>query len=114
MAALLFALSAVIFGCGGKEERKAAHMEKGKAYYAQANYDKARIELKNVLQIDPKSADAYYVLGLIDEEEQNWQGAFNDYLKAVELNPESVPAKVKLGRVYVFSGAVKEAEDIAN
>ena len=32
------------------------HMDKGKAYYEQANYDKARIEVRNVLQIDPKSA----------------------------------------------------------
>src|SRR5437867_8536964 len=100
--------------CGGKEERKAMHMEKGKAYYEQANYDKARVELRNVLQIDPKSAEAYYMIGLIDDEQQNWPSAFNSYLKAVELNPNQMQAKAKLGRLYVFSGAVNEAENIAN
>src|SRR5207253_673940 len=114
MTAILFALSAVIFGCGGKEERKAMHMEKANAYYEQANYDKAKVELKNVLQIDPKSAQGYYMLGLVEEEQQDWQSAFNNYLKAVELNPSHMEAKAKLGRLYVFSGAVNEAENIAN
>src|SRR5437867_3825181 len=98
--------------CGGKEERKAMHMEKGKAYYAQANYDKAKVELKNVLQIDPKSPDAYYMIGLIEEEQQNWQRAFGSYRKTVELNPDHIEAKVKLGRLYLLSGALREAEDI--
>jgi tetratricopeptide (TPR) repeat protein len=114
MAALLLTLLPLMFGCGGKEERMAAHMEKGKAYYEQANYDKAKVELKNVLQIDPKSADAYYLLGLIEEEQQNWQSAFADYSKAVELNPDQTQAKAKLGRLYIFSGAVDEADNIAN
>ncbi|HHJ14072.1 MAG TPA: tetratricopeptide repeat protein, partial [Gammaproteobacteria bacterium] len=43
-------------GCGGKEERKAAYLERGKAYLAEKNFDKAKIEFKNVLQIDPKDA----------------------------------------------------------
>ena len=82
----MLALAAVMIGCGGKEERKAMHMEKGRAYYAQGNYDKARIELKNVLQIDPRSHDAYFMLGRIEEEQQIWQSAFNSYRRTVELN----------------------------
>ena len=111
MAALLLALAAVMIGCGGKEERMAVHMEKGKAYYAQRNYDKARVELKR-LQIDPKNPDAYYLIGLIDEEQQNWQNAFSAYRKTVELNPDHIEAKVKLGRLYLLSGRLPEAEDI--
>ena len=88
------------------------HLEKGQAYYAQGNYDKARVELRNVLQIDPKTPDAYYVIGLIEEEQQNWQGAFASFRKAVELKPDYIEAKVKLGRLYVLSGSLPEAEDI--
>ena len=114
LAALLVAFSVALVACGGKEERKAMHMEKGKAYYEQANYDKARVEVRNVLQIDPKNAEAYYLLGLIEEEQQNWQNAFNSYAKTVELNPDQIDAKVRLGRLYVFSGALDETEKIAN
>ena len=42
-------------------------MEKAKSLYAQANYDKAKVEFKNVLQIDPKSAEANYFVGRIEE-----------------------------------------------
>src|SRR5437667_7597582 len=54
------------------------------------------------------------MLRLVEEEQQDWQSAFNNYLKAVELNPSHMEAKAKLGRLYVFSGAVNEAENIAN
>jgi tetratricopeptide (TPR) repeat protein len=112
LAALPFAVAVVLASCGGKEERKAMHMEKGMAYYAQGNYDKARVELKNVLQIDPKTPEAYYMIGLIEEKQQKWQGAFSSYLKAVELNPDHIQAKVKLGRLYLLSGGLREAEEI--
>ena len=54
-------------GCGGAQTRKAAHMEKGRAYLAAQNYPKARIEFQNALQIDPKDAKARYEVGFIDE-----------------------------------------------
>jgi len=90
------------------------HMEKGQAYYAQGNYDKAKVELRNVLQIDPKSPEAYYMVGLIDEEQQDWRGAFSSYVKTVELKPDHIEAKVKLGRLYLLSGKLPEAEEIMN
>ncbi len=51
--------------CGGAEERKAVYMEKAKSSIEAGDLDKARIELKNVLQIDPKDSEAYYQLGKV-------------------------------------------------
>jgi len=113
-AVSVIALSLAMAACGGKEERKAMHMEKGRSYYAQANFDKARIEFKNVLQIDPRSADGYYMMGRVEQEQQNWSNAFADYRKAVELDPQQVDAKVLMGRLYVLSGAADEAQKIAD
>ena len=107
---LLIALMLALSGCGGKEERKAEHMAKGKAYLEQADYEKARIEFKNVLQIDPKNADAYYMSGLLEEKQQQWQRAFGNYMKALELNPQHLEAKAKVGKFYLLSGDTVKAE----
>ncbi len=60
-----------LLSCGGAEERKAKYLERAKSYLAEKNYDKARVELKNVLQIDPKYAEAYFLMGQVDEQKQD-------------------------------------------
>lgn len=105
----VFALS----GCASKEERLAEHLAKGKAFYAESNFDKARLELKNVLKIDPKNAEAYYTVGLIEERERNWSKAFANYSQAVEVMPAHAAAKAKLGKFYIAFGEIEKAEKTA-
>lgn len=90
-----------LIACGGAEERKMKYLEKGKSYLAEKNYDKARIEIKNVIQIDPKSSEAYYLMGNIEEKNKELAKALANYKKAIELTPDYVDAKVKLARLYV-------------
>ncbi len=59
---VLWLAALIAAGCGGAEQRKSKYLAKGKDYMEQQNYDKAKIEFKNVLQIDPKYAEAYYQL----------------------------------------------------
>lgn len=110
---LLVAALAVVLvaGCGGKEERKAKYLERGKAYIAEENWDKARIEIKNVLQIDPKAADAYYLLGQVEEKRQDWAKAFGNYAKAVELDPDLVDARSRLAQFYMLQANAYKAQD---
>ena len=108
-AVLLFVF--MLAGCGGAEERKAKYLERGKVYFEEENYDKARVEFKNVLQIDQKSAGPYFYMGKIAEKEQEWRKAFGNYSKAVELDPEHVDARIHLGRFYVLTGDVDKADE---
>lgn len=103
----LFALS----GCEGKAERKAKYMEKGKAYLEEQNYEKARLEFKNVVQIDPKYAEAYYFLGQVNEGDKEWRKAYSSYSKAVELAPENLEARTRLGRIYVMANEIDKAQE---
>jgi tetratricopeptide (TPR) repeat protein len=100
-------------GCGGKEQRLAEHMKKGTEFYEQGDYDKARVEFKNVLQIDPKSAEGYYRFAEVEERQQNWQRAFGYYSKAVELDPNHLAAKAKIGRMYLMVGDLANADKTA-
>ena len=71
----LLALIALLVGCGGAEDRKSAYMDKGQAFFDDGNYEKARLEFKNVLQIDPKDLDGRYKLAQTMERLQDWRAA---------------------------------------
>lgn len=107
---LISAIAVVVISCGGAEERKVKYLEKGKAYIEEQNYDKAKIEIKNVLQIDPKFAEAHYVMGLINEQEKEYRKAMGNYLRTIELDPEHISAKINLARIYVLAGTDEMVE----
>ncbi len=108
------ALTLPLGGCGGKEQRLAEHMKKGKEFYEKGDYDKARVEFKNVLQIDPKSAEGYYRFAEVEERQQSWQRAFAYYAKAVELDPNHLAAKARMGRLYLMAGDLDNADKAAS
>jgi len=104
-------LVASLTACGGAEDRKLKYLEKGKTYLSEKNYDKARIEIKNVLQIDPKFADAFYLMGQLEEKNKELVKAMSNYKKAIELDPKHVEAKVKLATIYVIAGTENYLND---
>jgi len=93
-----------LLACGGAEERKVEYLEKGKAYLADKNYEKAKIEFKNVLQIDPKFAEAYFFMGQLAEKKKELGKALGNYKKTIELDPKHTEAKIKLAKIYVIAG----------
>ena len=59
-----------LVACGGPEERKADYRARAKAYLEAGNIPKARVALRNVLKIDPKDADAHFLLAQVEEKEK--------------------------------------------
>ena len=114
-AFLIIGLAVTFAACGGAEERKAAYMEKAQKSLDAGDLDKARIELKNVLQIDPKDAPAWFKLGTIFERQQEFRKAFGNYTKAAELDPENSEYQAKLGRFHlVLAGDIDTATEKMN
>jgi Tfp pilus assembly protein PilF len=111
LACLVLALA--VAGCAGKEERVKFHLDKARALYEQGEYDKAGVEVKNVLQIDPRSSEAYFLAAQIWEKQADPQKAFAGYFKSFELAPGNLEAKGKLGRYYLLGGDAAKAEQIA-
>ena len=99
----------LLTGCGDPEDRKAKYFQRGMELYEQGNFVKAQLEFRNVLQIDPKDVEAYYMYGQIEEKEQNWRKAYALFLRAVELNPQHAGAQIRLGRLYALSGDPEKA-----
>ena len=99
---ILATLGAALVACGGADERKSVYLEKAKTSFESGDFDKARIELKNVLQIDPKDSRAYFQLGKVYEEMKDYRKSFSNYTKATELNPDYLEAQARLGRLYLL------------
>ncbi|MCB2184570.1 MAG: tetratricopeptide repeat protein [Desulfobulbaceae bacterium] len=110
---LLCALSLLV-ACGGPEAKKAKFFEKGKALYEQGDYVKARLELKNAIQIDLKYAEAYYYLGLTELKDGNPRKAYGALSKAVELNPDLLDAQQELGKLFLAGRAPDKALEKAD
>ncbi len=104
-------LGVSLVSCDGENARKAKYYERGKTYYEQGNYKKAEVELKNVLQIDPKDADAHYLFGEVEEKSKNLRGAYIHYRSAAELDDSNLDAHNKLARLYLLSGSVDKAQE---
>ncbi len=111
--AILSVLAAALVACGGAEDRKARHQERGDALFAEGNYDKARIEYKNVLQIDPKDVKARVGLAQTLEKLEQWREAVGHYRAAVEADPQNLQARVQLGRLFLLGNALDEADKLA-
>lgn len=101
-------------GCGGPEERKAKYRLRAQEYFQQGNYPKARVEIRNVLQIDPKDVDAYFLYAQVEEKERNWRNAMAAYQQVVELSPNHDRAMVKLAKYYLEVRALEQAGKIAD
>jgi len=106
-----------LVACGGADERKLKYLEKGNAYLAEKNYEKAKIEAKNVLQIDPKFAEAYYLMGQLADVNKEPRKALGNYNKAIELDPKHSGAKLRKAKIFVIAGTeryLNEAENLVN
>ncbi|MGR8950074.1 MAG: tetratricopeptide repeat protein [Gammaproteobacteria bacterium] len=108
------ALATVLIACGGAEDRKSAHMEKGQALFDAENFEKARLEFKNVLQIDPKDVPARFALAQTLEKLQNWRGAAGHYLGVLEVDPNHVESLSRMGQIYLLGRNNEKAKEHAD
>ena len=101
----------ILAGCGGKEDRIIEHLQKGKDSFFAENYEKARVELKNVLQIDPKHIEAHTFMGRTMEKLENFQAAGSHYSKVIELDSGQLDARSRLARLYFMGRNIPKAKE---
>lgn len=67
-----------------------------KMLISQGNIDQAIKELDTIIALYPQSCDeAYYLRGNAFRKKGDWQQALNNYLHAIEMNPESPALQAK-------------------
>ena len=108
---LLVAVVLLVVACGGKEEREAKYLERGKALFEQGDFVNAGLEFRNAAQINPKGVEAPYYLALIAEKEGNWRQAFVLLKRVTEQKPDHAAAHLKLGQLYMLSNDLEKAKE---
>ena len=97
-------LMGAVTSCGSSEDSAAGFVESGKKLVAEGNFDKARLEFKNAIQIDPRMAEPFYQLALIDEKNQKWKSMFANLTTVEQLDPNHYDAIIKLGQIHLLAG----------
>src|SRR3990167_5974250 len=102
---LVVLLSAGMAACGGAEGRKQKYLDQADASFAKQDYEKARTNYKNVLQIDPKDVKGREGFARTLERLKDWRGAVGQYRAIIEEDPKNNAAKIKLGQLYLLAKA---------
>ncbi len=100
-----------LVGCDGAEEREVKYLNRAQAYFDKENYEKMQVELKNVLQINPKNTEARYLTALAAEKTQDWRRMFGNLSAVIEERPDHYDAQVKIGKLMLFSKNNEKASE---
>jgi len=114
MTIMLIGMAMLMLACSGVNARKHEFLQRAQTYYTQKNYDKARVELRNALQIDPKFVEAHYLAGQLGERRNDIREAAGHYLAAVDTNSKYQPARAALARIYMLGGLSDKSRELVD
>lgn len=105
---------ALICGCARTPEQKyAKFLETGRAQLAKHDYARAILQFKNAIQVKPKSAEAYYELGLAYAASNDVPSAVQYLRKVLALDPKYTAAELKMADLAVGTRDPAEVREAA-
>jgi tetratricopeptide (TPR) repeat protein len=114
----LIAFAVLLGACTTPEKAKAQHVSRGQSLLKEKKFQEASLEFRSALQIDDRLADAHWGLANAYEGLQRYQEAFDEMKQVVDLDPNNLDVRVRLGNYYLMGNtqsptAVTEAERLA-
>ena len=113
VALLSFVLLSMGSCSGNKTEKLQKFIKSGQTYLDEGDLASASIQLRNAIQLDPKSAQGHYLLSLCYLGQGKAREAFRELSRTVELDPGNRDAQLQLASIYLLARQTKEARDIA-
>ena len=100
----------VIAGCESPEERARGYVERAEQLLEDDNLVKAELEAKNALQIEPKNAEARFLLARVAESRGDFPEMAANLRSTIEERPDFLEARLKLGTLYALGGVRELAQ----
>lgn len=107
-ATAIMAAVLLLAGCS-REAQTSRHLSRGERYFEAHEYQKAKIEYANVLQLDPDNPIALKQLGLIWSEQGSPLRALPFLLRTRQLLPNHTNARLRLASAVAAQGRIGEA-----
>ncbi|MCF8112993.1 MAG: tetratricopeptide repeat protein [Desulfotignum sp.] len=98
-------------GCTSDIEKKEKFLSQADTFIVQQDFNKAIIQLKNAIEIDPKSSRAWEMLTKAYFKLGDAQQGFNSLLKLEQINPDNLDTVIQVASFYLLAQQVKEAKD---
>ena len=111
-ACLLLVACGVLASCSGPEARTGRYLQRGQDYMADGKLEKARVELRNALQLSPNNAQVRYQNAIIEEKMGEYARALALYQGAVDVDAKYDLARARLARLYMFANAPERAMEV--
>ena len=108
---LILAATLVLSACKSAEERAEENYQSGLALIAEGDFDRAVVELRNVLQLDIKHKEARYKLAeLLETEFKQRVAAYKHYAYLAEQFPDDLEPRIILSEMAFEAANWDEVE----
>lgn len=106
-------LVGLLGGCISDEKREAKYLESAENQMAVGEYAKARINLRNALQINEPVAETHFLLSQVEQELGDWQAAAEEIRRALVLAPDHLRANIAMGKLFLAARDLPGAREYA-
>jgi tetratricopeptide (TPR) repeat protein len=112
---ILCALAGILLsGCSRDPNvKKQKYFKEGMQYLQAGKYREAAIDFENAIQLDQRFAEAHYELAQCYLGQSIWNGAYQELLLTVNLQPQNADALTGLAKLLLAAGKPQDARDRA-
>ena len=109
-ARILLTTLLLLPACASREERLAEHIERGERLAAEGRLADAVLEYQSALDLEPRNAELYQVLGDLLVRQRSYNEAVAFYREAFQLDPERIDAALSEARLLAFDDPKRARE----
>ncbi|MBU1611362.1 MAG: tetratricopeptide repeat protein [Proteobacteria bacterium] len=109
---LLVLVGIVMVGCASPEERRDEFFTGAQKFYDEGRYEEAKVQAKNAVKVDEEFPKGQVLLGNINVKLENYRAAFNNYSKALTIDPSYHDASIGLVRLHLMGNSLEEAREV--